>query len=314
MLDLDDLSQIALADREKRLRRAAHWRARWGQALERGDRLAGQIPSPDPLAVRVPRELFGVAKAVQRVVAQRWAIPLEVHGGDVGGLPPLLGMADTPPTSQAPAVPDLGAHLHSTEHPADAFLLLVRLLEGWQGRELAPELARAETELAERLETLAPDRETAGNLAKALARQLNERLPVFWALEPLAPVAYDWWLRYLHYAELKAQWATDEQVRYAEVMARFPRYWPHTAVYVRLAHGPENPPGWLEGLETVFRRRRIPARTVAAPAGLSEAQAMLYLLELGEWVALYAACLNAVDPAARVPLDFLAGWDEDGGG
>ncbi len=313
MLDLDDLSQIALADREKRLRRAANWRARWGQALERGHRLAGQTPRPQPLAVRVPRELFGVAKAVQRMVARSWGATLEVHVGGADGGTPLLGMADTPPSSQPPAAPDLGEHLHHTDHPGDAFLLLVRLLEGWQGRELAPELDRAEAELAERLEVLLPGQETPDNPAKTLARQLNERLPVFWALEPFAPVAYDWWLRYLLYAELKAQWATDEQVRYVEVMARFPRYWPNTAVYVRLAHGREVRPGWLEGLETLFRRRRIPARTVAAPAGLSEAQAMLYLLELGEWVALYAACLNAVDPAARVPLDFLAAWDEEGG-
>lgn len=309
MLDLDDLSQIALADRQKRLHRAADWRVRWPQALALGQELAAQIPPTDPLSVGVPRELFAVAKAVQRLAARRWRVPLEVHVTPAGADAPLLGMADTPPLPGGEPAADLSAHLSGDTHPADAFLTLVRLLEHWRGRPLAPEVDEWSHLLAEGLDQMAPRQPGPDNRAKELARTLNERLPVFWAFEPLAPVAYDWWTRYLLYAELKAQWASAEQVRYVEVMARFPRYWPNTAVYVRLAHPAEEVPGWMSGLETVFRRRRIHAHTVDAPAGLSEAGAMLYLLELGEWVALYAACLNAVDPTDRVPLDFLAAWE-----
>ena len=46
---------------------------------------------------------------------------------------------------------------------------------------------------------------------------------------------------------------------------------------------------------------------VNTSAGLSRLDRALYWLEMGEWVALYAAALNNVDPAAQVPLEILFG-------
>jgi hypothetical protein len=52
-------------------------------------------------------------------------------------------------------------------------------------------------------------------------------------------------------------------------------------------------------------RRRVAAVQAPAPAGLSDLEHVLYLLELGEWIALYAAALYNVDPSQRVPLQIL---------
>jgi hypothetical protein len=314
MLDLNDLSQIALADRRGLLARAANRRERWPQALERGRQHAAQLPTPPGqglIWLLLPPALQGMGMAVQALHAShtapllmRWqphlaSLPVEgiwldpFHVAGVSALP------------SGPVISLPGA-LDPEAHPGDLFLTLLALLDQWLDRSLAGGIVPLAEEAERQLAASAAVIPVSSNPAKELAHALNERLPLFWATDPLAGVAWDWWQRYTLYAESKAEWLDAESFRYVAVMVRFPHYWPQAGLFVRLAQKIESDEKWEADLERLFRSRRIQSLTVTAP-GHSAASDLLYLFELGEWVALYAAALLGVEPTDRVALDFLHG-------
>jgi hypothetical protein len=191
-------------------------------------------------------------------------------------------------------------------HPADIFLMLLAMVDQWLDRSMADRLLPLEEEAAHQLSACVPAVPVSSNPAKGLAHAFNERVPIFWAADSLAGIPWDWWQRYTLYAEAKAEWMDVESLRHIAVMTRFPRYWPQAGIFVRLAQVADSDESWLADLDRLFRSRRIHSLTIEAP-GRPVAAQMLYLFELGEWVALYAAALLGVEPTDRVALDFLYG-------
>jgi hypothetical protein len=314
MLDLNDLSQIALADRRGLLARAANRQERWQQAPAWGRQQGTQLPAPPAHGViwlLLPHTLQGIGMAVQSLHSSHTAPVLMLWQPDLASLPveglwfdPFhVASASSLPADRLITTPKA---VDPEAHPADIFLTLLAMVDQWLDRDLTDTLLPLEEEAARQLSACAPAVPVASNPAKGLAHAFNERVPIFWSADPLAGIPWDWWQRYTLYAEAKAEWIDVESLRHIAVMTRFPRYWPQAGIFVRLAQVADSAEGWLADLERLFRSRRIQSLTIEAP-GRSVAAQMLYLFELGEWVALYAAALLGVEPTDRVALDFLYG-------
>ncbi|MBX2999111.1 MAG: hypothetical protein KF893_11425 [Caldilineaceae bacterium] len=309
MLDIDDPSQIALSDRQGWLARAARINGRWAEAIAGGQLAAQGLPDPAGAAVIwlvLPIPLAGIGGAVQAASAHLpgprvicWQPTLATLPVQGIWLDPYALMDATQPQRlmiPSPPAPE--------SHPTTLFLFLLAILDTWLGRTLAEDAIKLSAACIDELASSTASVPLAENPAKQIAYRLHERLPLFWAEEPLTGIAYDWWQRYTLYAEAKAEWSTAAPIRQVTATARFPRYWLQAGTFVRLAQNAEEGPPWLNALDRLFHRRKLQGMTVAAQEERLPA-ALLYLLEIGEWVAIYAAALLGVDPAERVALDFL---------
>lgn len=313
MLDLDDPAQIALSDRQRWLARAAHPQERWAEAIALGGQAAGSLPRFDATPViwlTLPTTLMGIGEAVQSICAHMPGALVCCWQPTLAALPVNGVWLDPYGTMEAnqgrrfslPSAPALESH------PSTIFLFLLAVLDGWLGRSLAEDAIVLPPDRLASLSSATASVPLAENPAKQIAYRLYERLPLFWAEEPLIGVAVDWWQRYTLYAEAKAEWSRSPQIRGVTAATRFPRYWPQAGLFVRLARQAEDGPSWLGAWERLCQRRKLQAMTVAAEVESLPA-ALLYLLEMGEWIALYAAALLGVDPAERVALDFLDALD-----
>jgi hypothetical protein len=201
---------------------------------------------------------------------------------------------------------DLAPYVAADHHPAQALLVLIGLLAAATGQWPPPVVAPA-TALLDRCR---PETLSAENPAKQLALKLHDRIPCFWGAGLATAVAADWAMRYLWYAEALAWSAGEAELSRLLVMARLPRYWPNAAAFVRLAPASTGGSADLaEQVETILARRRF-VTLAAPPAALPASSGLdhvLAWLELGEWLALYAAALYNVTAAARVPLELLFG-------
>ncbi|RME58692.1 MAG: hypothetical protein D6790_11605 [Caldilineae bacterium] len=317
MLDIDDRAQLLLIDRSGLLARAAAYRERWGQAYAAGVANGAALPrtSAQLLWLHVPHELRHIAHTVSRLLSSSacsilvWTPRLgffQEQGIHLHLIPQETNAPEESVSDQGHSGSGWSIHLDVTAHPGSMFVQLLALLE--EGLGLPPRLTRERLLAGDcsLLESCRPEVPSARNPAKQLALRLSERLPTFWALPPFEEVAQEWRQRYVAYAETQAQWLPAEDMRQVDVMVRFPRYWLQATAYVRLGQVDAPTPGWLAGLEQISGRRRTLLLNALAAADLDEAAACLHLLELGEWVALYAACLAGVDPAAQVARTFLA--------
>lgn len=335
MTELDDLTQLYALDRNHLLVRAAQVSERWSMAqaalatlFTRLDWLQFQslkFATTDHLSIvlLLPLELSGIGRAVRSLYHQ--ASPSTVRLNLVlwdaelrpeqipppvlwlSGLSPVALSQLGAPTTASPRL-DISPFISADQHPAQVFLFLLALLD-----QCLPPVALsidAATNLAlitSQLANWVPAVPTAQNPAKQLAIQLHERLPFFWGAGPLAAIAEDWRLRRLWYAEAMAWAASTEELTRIHIMARLPRYWFNIVTFVHLA--PSLPNHSLISLETkldrLFTIRRLSSLRVTTPEELTLAGTLWYWLELGEWVALYAAALYNVEPAERVPLQFL---------
>ncbi len=335
MIELDDLSQLYALDRDHLLVRAGQVSERWPLAQAAFTAFSAQhdlaqfrISNQDTvttlsIVLILPPELVGIGRAVRSLCHQSAGLPLrlnlvlwdpDLHPGHISA--PALWLSAVPPATLhqfselntfAPLL-DLSPFISADQHPAQVFLFLLALLDQWSPE---PALATAATasldQLSALMATWTPGIPTAQNQAKQLAIQLHERLPFFWGAGPLAAIAEDWRLRRLWYAEAMA-WAapTDELVR-IQVMARLPRYWFNIVTFVHLTSRLPNYSliSAEAKLDRLFTIRRLSSLRVTTPDELTLAGALWYYLELGEWLALYAAALYNVEPAERVPLQFL---------
>lgn len=279
MLDIDDSKQLALVDRRRWLQRAAarreRWAAAWAWGVAQKQRGRDTVDATSSESQRGTVVLEGILDTLRRcginVDRQRAVQALRAEAG-----------------------------LTVDGHPADLFLGLLALFDD-QGERRMPALSlESEDDLARCAHHIS----SGINPAKRLARHFSERLPVFWAVEELEGVARDWRNRWLLYAEAHAVALHSEEVRHLQVMARFPRYWPRSSLLARLGWIGEEPLLWLSQFEPLMRQRGFPVHSVVATEP-DVCEAALYLLELGEWIALYGAALNGIDPADRVPLDLL---------
>lgn len=195
---------------------------------------------------------------------------------------------------------DLHDHLHFDDHPAYTFAYLVTAATWLAGSHTAmPTLDHSW------LESLQPSTPLSQNPAKRLAQRFYAHAPLLWAVEEWQlAIAHDWRLRILRYAENAAMVANFADMQHGWSMARFPNFWPNALCVARIGDSsPADPPN-TRALQTILRRRRFDA-TETALVGANRLTQALHLLYLGEWVALYLAALNDVDPADRVPLHLL---------
>lgn len=276
MLDLDDLAQIQLVDRSGMLARAGARQERWTLVAEKALSLGDQH-NDDRATVEAPEisvHLGGILRALTHNVST-------VHSDTLFRV------------LQRDGTPGIDGH------PADLYLFLLLVLD--PDRTEPPEIGAQSAEILARC---APGVGVAENPAKRLAQGLADGLPLFWASEALLGVAEDWRNRRLLYAESHGSILSATEMRYLQVMARFPRYWPRSTRYLRLGWQAEVIPEWQSRFELLAQRRGISADSILAPEDSLE-RAALFLFEMGEWVALYGAVLNGVDPRDRVPLDFL---------
>jgi hypothetical protein len=320
MIDIDDAAQVRLFDRRRLLDRASAAVRRVEEAIQSAATVSlPPLPKNPILTLDLPPGLAGVARTIQALAVELGLPPLLLWESHLARLPvPLVILRARPAAPEdgdpvdAPLV-DLGAQLNDETHPAWAFTFLLALLEPWMKSSPAGrlyELAQAEST---GLACFRPDVPLVDNPAKRIAQGVHERSPFFWAWEPLVGVAQDWSQRMMFYAEAGATWASGDELTAVHVMARHPRYWPRITTFVQLAWNgePENTADVhvyarrTAGLKLLLQKRGATQLTVFAEGVGTALEAAWYLLELGEWVSLYAAGLYGVDPADRVPLQFL---------
>jgi hypothetical protein len=211
-----------------------------------------------------------------------------------------LSGAPHPQTDDVAWTLDLRDSLQFDNHPAYTFAYLVTTATWLAGSLIAmPVLDHSW------LDSLRPSTPLSQNPAKRLAQRFYAHAPLLWAVEEWQlAIAHDWRLRILRYAENAAMVASFADMQHGWSMARFPNFWPNALCVARIGEAsPADPPN-THTLQKILQRRRFDAAEIALVGADRLAQA-LHLLYLGEWVALYLAALNDVDPADCVPLHLL---------
>ena len=309
MSDLDNLTGAQLQDRAALWPCAAAWRARWTNAPT----TPNLPPLPDDFLpiLTLPAELLALGRLAVALTAPDTHVYPQVRCAPVAyGHAPVASLAYVDPRQMRRHGPDaaqdaaitieLDAAANPDDHPTFTLLSLITLLWGLIGYPYEPaEVVRPR--VADDLDRCAATTPTPDNPAKQLALTLHERVPIFWGDSLAAHVAAAWAVRFQWYAERAAfSLATPELVR-GHLLARFPRYWPNTAHFIHLQT--VAPDELATQATSILARRRFPTTALAAPT--VDLDAILYWLEFGEWLALYSAHLNNVDPADRVPHTIL---------
>lgn len=164
----------------------------------------------------------------------------------------------------------------------------VAVLEEW-GRELRPEVP------------------TARNPAKRLAGQLVGRLPVVYGAGFLAPVARRWKGQFNENAKQWAIWEEMPELNHNAVVGYGMPEGVREQAYVlmlrsRLDH-PRVRARW-EVTRELLLREGIAVDEIWG-RGESRLAQMLSLVHFGDYVSLYLAALNGVDPTPVPPIDYL---------
>lgn len=304
MSELDQLEALRQGDSTGRLARAAQTAQRPADAAAAVASWLAQTPqvqAPHAAAGEVPVTLI-LPPELQPI----GALAAQLAGGAtrLAGAPLTLGYAPLAALQVGewifPATPPIDAGAH----PAYTLLALLGLLAA--AHRHAPLYPSPAPALLEALARCCPDVPSADNPAKQIALRLHGRIPCFWGANLEAAAAQAWTAALLWSAETMALAAHQDELSRLLVMARFPRFWPNAAVLVHLIT-PDAPAGLAAETGRLLARRRFAMLDLHAPAGLALLDRALYWLDMGEWVALYAAALNNVDPAAQVPLDILFG-------
>lgn len=318
MSELDNLEQLQHFDQHGLLARAADWPAR-RDAVRTVPVTNPQIPDQEWLCL-LPPELLPLGHLATMLAppsAERpiWIYPAAVRLGThpsaiLAAVPPAKVRAlGTHPTDQAladvvAAAPhqDLYHIANADRHLTDSLLDLPHLFERIPGRS-HPHV-QPDDALDNALAGLTPEICLADNVAKQIAQQMHERLPIFWGTGEHAHIAALWAMRQQWTAERAAFALTTGDLARSGLLARLPRYWPNAAHFFQLGSTISD-----EKLTTVvtyiLSRRRFPTQMITTPPDLMPRARCIYLLELGEWVALYSAYLAHADPSARTPHSIL---------
>lgn len=301
MSDLDQLHALFQEDTQSRLARAAQIDQRLASAASivesYRDHPALHALTPDlPIGLILPPELQGVGE-LAALLAPRAAVP-------IGQTPVTLGVEPRANLYIGDQAIDLGAHVSVNAHPTQALLVLIGLITVTRGE--VPSFPVPESTVMDALARCVPAIPTNENPAKQIALRVHERIPCFWGAGIEAAAARDWAIRRLWLSESMALATDQDELSRLWVMARFPRFWPNAAAFVRLVT-PGSTGELAQQISYLLSRRRFSTLDVQPPQTVSPLIRAIYWLELGEWNALYAAALNNVDPAAQVPRDLLFG-------
>lgn len=308
MSELDQLETLRRGDSTGRLARAAQTAQRPADAAAAVASWLAQTPQMHTPHLRSshPAGEVPVTLILPPELQPIGAMAVRLAGGATRLADAPLTLGYTPPAALQvgewafPATPPVDA----SAHPAYTLLALLGLLAA--ARPHMPPWPAPAPALLEALACCHPTVPSADNPAKQIALRLHGRIPCFWGAELEAAAAQAWTAAFLWSAETMALAAHQDELSRLLVMARFPRFWPNAAALVHLVT-PDAPASLAAETGRLLARRRFVLLELHAPAGLSLLDRALYWLEMGEWVALYAAALNNVDPAAQVPLEILFG-------
>jgi glucose/mannose-6-phosphate isomerase len=169
------------------------------------------------------------------------------------------------------------------------------------GPSLRPELEAAAPLLERLVGEWGPDAPDSSR-AKALARELNGSVPVFYGAGPTVPVAKRWKSQWNENPKLPAFWAELPEADHNEVCG-----WERTAELARMHSVFLDDPD----VDQRTRRRYGPTArlaspsTLIAPVGEGLLQRVLSLVLLGDLASVYTAALDDVDPSTIHAIDQL---------
>ena len=175
---------------------------------------------------------------------------------------------------------------------------------------LRADLAAALDALRELRIQIGRDVPEAANPAKALARRLNGKLPVFVGAEALAPVAYRWRTQVNENAK---SWAIAEEL--PEMNHNVPLGFGRPAALVPmlhavlLRHAAMHPriAMRVEATSVQMRESGIDVETLDVPGATVLAQ-MLWAIEFGDFTSYYLGLLHGVEPSPVGALEWLKAY------
>jgi glucose/mannose-6-phosphate isomerase len=191
---------------------------------------------------------------------------------------------------------------------AFAYLTLPLLaLMARSGLVRAPiESERAITELSKISSQLGPDSSEAGNLAKKLAKALYGRIPLIWGTSGAGEVIARRWKTQLNEnAKQPAFYGAIPELCHNEIvpLARLREALPGSVV-VLLRDADERPENHrrVEILKEMLEEHDLPFEEIL-PWGKSRLGQLLAQVHLGDYVSVYLALLNHVDPTPVEPIE-----------
>lgn len=311
--ELDDPDDFIPLGLKTRLTCAADWRSRTITHTPGLPRPSDRVP-----LLVLPPELMGIGRVASGVAAQTgnpiwlaasqvrlgmsptaaltWLAPGDLANFTAPHRPPLAS-ADLLPFAPSPVT------ISADDHPVTALAYLLHVVGL---TEVLTTPATLPASLVDLLNRCGQEVAASDNPAKQIALELHERIPIFCADALDTGIAMDWAMR-LHWLAETAAWQVDgPTVARSTVLARLPRYWPNAACFVAFsADDATDDRALITASLDLLRRRRFAVHSITVPTGLDALQRAIFLLELGEWVALYAALLNNSEPGARVPHTIL---------
>ena len=168
------------------------------------------------------------------------------------------------------------------------------------------DLKEALATLAEQAKALGPA--SPGNQAQAIARALVGGVPlIYGTYGNTGPVAFRWKTQINENAKQPAFWAELPELCHNEIVGweLAERVLPGgRVVFLRTGHDHPRVQARIEILKEVLLRRGLSYLEVEGE-GKSEAAQLFSLLYLGDWVSVYLALLNGVDPTPVRPIQEL---------
>jgi glucose/mannose-6-phosphate isomerase len=197
------------------------------------------------------------------------------------------------------------AVLPKTEQPRYAVLAnlaaLLALIESYEVTAVSnyrPELAEAATYLRGATAQWRPDVPTAQNAAKQLAQEMIGKSVVVYGGPKLWPAAYKWKISFNENAKQVAWTGTVPEFNHNEFIgwSKQPHDKPYAVVDLRSSLEHERVQKRFEVTERLLSGMR-PAPHVVQAEGTSLLEQLLWTIAFGDFVTLYTALLNGLNPA-----------------
>lgn len=157
--------------------------------------------------------------------------------------------------------------------------------------------------LREEVKTWRPDIATAINPAKRLARELAGKTPVVYAGRMMAPAAYKWKISFNENAKNVAWWGQYPEFNHNEFLgwSSHPIDKPYEVIDLRSSFEHPRVQKRFELSDKLLSGRR-PKAHVIETRGSTVLQQMLWAISYGDFVSIYLALLNGVNPT---PVDLI---------
>ncbi len=164
-------------------------------------------------------------------------------------------------------------------------------------KEAEAEIHKTATFLKQHIESWTPDKLTKDNLAKQIALDLVGLSPVIYAGPVFAPIAYKWKISMNENAKNVSWWNQYSEFNHNEFMgwASHPIEKPYAVIDLRSSF--ENPRILKRmDLSAKLLSGRRPAPHNIEAVGDTLLEQLLYTMVLGDFVSLYLALLNGINP------------------